>query len=160
MIGIRLLVVGKLKDAWLRDGCAEYLKRIGLWSAVKVEELDEARLPAAPGEAQIAAAIQQEGERILVKIPRGARVVALCIEGKTLSSEALCGYLEKAAISGADTAVFIIGGSHGLSDTVKARADLRLSMSPMTFPHQLARLMLCEQIYRALSISAGAKYHK
>lgn len=144
----------------MREGCAEYIKRMGLWSKAAVTEIEEFRLPKEPSPAQIADGLEREGARILERLPKNARVAALCIEGKQMSSESLAAYLEDAGNGGSGTIAFIIGGSHGLSPGVKARADLRLSMSPMTFPHQLARVMLCEQIYRALSIRAGAKYHK
>ena len=160
MIGIQVVAVGKIKEQWMRDGCAEYCKRMGLWSSVRIDEIEEHRLPAEPSPAQIAACIEKEGERILQKIAKGSRVVALCVEGKPIPSETLSGYLQKAAVDGADTACFVIGGSHGLSEAIKQRADLRLSISPMTFPHQLARVIVCEQVYRALSIAAGTKYHK
>lgn len=159
LIRIEVIAVGALKEAWMRDGCKEYSKRLGLWSKFTITEIEEFRLPKEPSPAQIAQGLAQEAQRILEKLPKGARVVALCIEGKHRSSEELSCYLEKAADSGGSVA-FIIGGSHGLSEQVKQCADLRLSMSSMTFPHQLARVMLCEQIYRALSITAGTKYHK
>lgn len=160
MINLEIIAVGTLKESWMREGCGEYRKRIGLWSKLAVTELDEFRLPKDPSAAEIENGLAREGARMLEKIPKNARVAALCIEGKQMSSEALAAYLDKAAGESAGAVVFLIGGSHGLSDAVKARADLRLSMSPMTFPHQLARVMLCEQLYRALSICAGTKYHK
>lgn len=160
MIHLQILAVGTLKERWMREGCAEYLKRIGLWSKISVTELEEFRLPKEPSAAQIALGIEREGGRILERLPKNSRVAALCIEGKQMGSDELARYFEKCAGDGAGTISFIIGGSHGLSQPVKNRADLQLSMSRMTFPHQLARLMLCEQIYRALSITAGAKYHK
>lgn len=144
----------------MRAGCAEYIKRMGMWSRVSVTEIGEFKLPKDPSAAQIENGLEREGASILEKLPKNSRVIALCVEGKELSSPALAAYLERAASGGCGTAAFIIGGSHGLSAAVKARADLQMSMSQMTFPHQLARVMLCEQLYRALSISAGAKYHK
>ena len=160
MIAVQVIAVGRLKEAWMRDGCAEYVKRLGLWSRASVVEVDEYRLGENPSPAQIRICVEKEGERILEKIPKGARVVAMCIEGKTLSSEELADYLARAAASGAGRLAFVIGGSHGLSAAVKDAASLRLSMSPMTFPHQLARVLLLEQLYRAFSINANAKYHK
>ena len=160
MVGLQIVAVGKLKEAWMREGCAEYTKRLGLWSSVAVTEIDEARLGSDPSPAEIAACIEKEGARILEKIPRGARVVALCIEGRQMPSEALAAYLSDAAAGGCGSFAFVIGGSHGLSDEVKRAAALRLSISPMTFPHQLARLLLLEQLYRACAINAGTKYHK
>lgn len=160
MTAVQVVAVGKLKEAWMRDGCAEYVKRLGLWSRASVVEVDEYRLGENPSPAQVRACVEKEGERILGKIPKGARVVAMCIEGKTLSSEGLADYIARAAASGAGSLVFVIGGSYGLSDAVKDAASLRLSLSPMTFPHQLARVLLLEQLYRAFSINANAKYHK
>ncbi len=160
MLQITLLVVGRLKEDYLRAAAAEYTKRLSAFCTLQVEELEPARLPDRPGEKQIAAALEEEGRRILAKIPAGAGVFALCIEGKTLSSEAFARQLADAPLRGYSRLVFIIGGSHGLSPAVKARADWRLSMSPMTFPHQLARVMLLEQVYRAFQIGRGSAYHK
>ena len=109
---------------------------------------------------EIEAALDSEGKKILEKIPPLSYVISLCIEGKTLSSEALSEKIASLKVQGNSSLVFIIGGSYGLSQTVKERSDFRLSMSPMTFPHQLARVMLLEQLYRALGIEAGSKYHK
>ena len=127
---------------------------------LKIAELAPAKLPDNPNQAQIDAALNDESERILSRISANEAVFALCIEGKELSSEGLSKEIEKCAVSGFGTLTFIIGGSHGLSPAVKSRAKFRLSMSPMTFPHQLARVMLLEQIYRAFMISSGTKYHK
>ena len=160
VISLQIIAVGKLKDAWMREGCAEYCKRLGMWSSVSVVEVEEYRLPDHPSPAQIAECVEKEGERILAKLPKGACTVAMCIEGKMMSSERLAAYLQKTAVDGVSTFALVIGGSYGLSERVKASASLRLSMSPMTFPHQLARVMLLEQLYRALSINANAKYHK
>lgn len=160
MIGLHIVAVGKLKEAWMREGCAEYIKRLGPWSSVAVTEIDEARLSRDPSSAEIAACIEKEGVRILEKVPRNARMIALCIEGRQMASGALAEYLADAAAGGCGSFVFVIGGSHGLSDEVKRAAALRLSISPMTFPHQLARLLLLEQLYRACAINAGTKYHK
>ena len=160
MIGIHVIAVGRMKEAWMRSGCAEYLKRLGLWSNVNIVEVEEYKLGDHPSPAQVEECIRKEGERILAKIPRGAVVTALCIEGKQQSSEQLAAFFERNAANGASSFAFIIGGSYGLSQEVKRAASLRLSMSPMTFPHQLARVMLLEQLYRALSINANAKYHK
>ena len=160
MIGVTLLCVGKLKEAYWREACAEYCKRLGAFCRISVVEVDEERLPANPSDAQIAAGIEGEGKRLEARIPADAFVAALCIEGDGLTSPQLSAALEKAAVSGKSSVVFVIGGSHGLWERVKARAQLRLSMSRMTFPHQLARVMLLEQTYRAFQISANGKYHK
>ena len=160
MIGLTVLAVGKLKEPWLREGCGEYLKRLRLWSRSQVVEVEEYRLPENPSAAQIAACLEKEGERLLERVPKGAAVVALCIEGRQMPSEQLSQWIQRAASAGRGELCFVIGGSYGLSPAVKQAADLRLSISPMTFPHQLARVMLLEQLYRALSIAAHGKYHK
>lgn len=155
---IQLIAVGKLKERWLRDAFAEYEKRLQRYCKFSLTELPESRLPESPTEGEIAAALSQEGKAILQNC-RG-KVVALCIEGKQISSEELAGMLDQTAISGASEMSFVIGSSCGLDKAVKQQADIRLSMSRMTFPHQLARVMLTEQIYRAYQISTGGKYHK
>lgn len=160
MRSITVLCVGKLKEAYLRDAAAEYQKRLAPFCRLSVIEVDEERLPDAPSDAQIQATLTAEGKRLLARVPAGAAVFALCIEGKEMSSPALAQTLDRLAVDGCSHIVFIIGGSWGLSDEVKAAARVRLSMSPMTFPHQLARVMLLEQLYRAGQISSGGKYHK
>ena len=160
MMRVTVLCIGNLKERYWRDACAEYEKRLGAFCKLSVVELAEERICDTPSAAQIEQVLEAEGKRILAKIPGGAAVIPLCIEGKELSSPALSAAFDKYANAGKSDIVLIIGGSHGLSDAVKARADLRLSMSPMTFPHQLARVMLLEQIYRAFQISAGGKDHK
>ena len=122
--------------------------------------MPEERLPDAPSPAQIDAALEKEASRILDKIPRGAKLIALCVEGKALSSEALAQQVADWTVAGCSQLVFVIGGSFGLHPRVKAAAALRLSMSPMTFPHHLARVMVLEQIYRAFQILKGTRYHK
>ena len=117
-------------------------------------------MPDQPSEAEIDAALSAEGKQILAKISQNSKIVAMCIEGSQVSSEQLAKQFETDAVSGTGSLSFIIGGSFGLSDEVKKRADLKLSMSKMTFPHQLARVMLLEQIYRAFQINSGGKYHK
>ncbi|MEG1773457.1 MAG: 23S rRNA (pseudouridine(1915)-N(3))-methyltransferase RlmH, partial [Oscillospiraceae bacterium] len=155
----RMIAVGRLKERYLSDGCEEYQKRLGAFCKVQMIELDECRLPEQPGERLIRAALDGEADRILDKA-KGSALIALCIEGEPCSSEQLAARLEKLAVGGTGTVSFVIGSSHGLSERVKQAAVWRMSMSQMTFPHQLARLMLCEQLYRAASISAGGKYHK
>ena len=157
---VTVLCVGKLKESYWRDAVAEYAKRLSAFCRFTVIEVDEERLPDAPSAAQIARTLEEEGKRLLSRIPRDALTVALCIEGKTVSSEMLSARLSSWALDGKSHIVFVIGGSFGLSDEVKNAAALRLSMSPMTFPHQLARVMLLEQIYRAFQIASGGKYHK
>ena len=160
MLNITIACVGKLKESYLRDACAEYAKRLSAFCRLQIAEVEEERLPDKPSDAQIAAALASEGRRLLARVPAGAALIALCIEGKEMSSPELARRLEQLAVSGTSHVVLMIGGSWGLSDEVKNSAALRLSMSPMTFPHQLARVMLLEQLYRAMQISAGGKYHK
>ena len=144
MLTVKILCVGKLKERYWRDACAEYEKRLNGFCRFSIQEISESRLPENPSHAQIDSALAEEGE----------------IEGKLVSSEGLSEVIEKAALRGLSSISFFIGSSFGLSDRVKSAADFRLSMSPMTFPHQLARVMLCEQIYRAFQIQNNGKYHK
>lgn len=160
MLSVNIVCIGKLKEPWLRDGCAEYIKRLGPHCRLSVTELDEYRLPSEPSDAQIRAALADEGTRILKSIAPGSYKIALCIEGDMLPSTGLAQALASLAVSGVSDISFIIGGSHGLSDAVKQESRMRLSISPMTFPHQLSRLILLEQLYRAFSINASGKYHK
>ena len=157
---ITILCVGSLKEKYLREVLEEYLRRLTPLCNVKLVELPETKLPDKPSEAQIAAAIADEGRRILAALPDGCDVVSLCVEGKEMSSPELAQYMERSASGGKNGVCFVIGGSYGLSDEVKKRADLRLSFSRLTFPHQLFRVMLTEQIYRAYMIRNGTKYHK
>lgn len=159
MLDVRIICVGKLKEAYWRDACAEYTKRLGAYCRFTITEIDEYRLPDSPSRSQIDAGMQAEGKQMLAKCPAGARLIAMCIEGKTRSSEALAQTMEELSMTGG-AVCFLIGGSFGLSDEVKNASQIKLSMSPMTFPHQLARVMLCEQIYRAFCINNGSKYHK
>ena len=160
MLNITILCVGKLKEAYWRDACAEYEKRLGAFCRFSLCEVAEERLPDNPSSAQIAATIEAEGKRLLERLPKDCAVIPMCIEGKEMDSPALSARMQKMAVEGTSHIVFVIGGSWGLPDAVKSRAVFRLSMSPMTFPHQLARVMLLEQIYRAFQISSGGKYHK
>ena len=160
MLSVTIACVGKLKEAYWRDACAEYVKRLGAFCRIQIVEVAEERLSDTPSAAQIEAAIDAEGQRLLSKIPASASVIALCIEGKQLSSEALSKQMTDWAVDGVSHVVFVIGGSFGLSEAVKREAALRLSFSPMTFPHQLARILALEQIYRAFHIASGGKYHK
>lgn len=160
MLNITVLCVGKLKEAYWRDACAEYEKRLGAFCRFSLYEVAEERLPDNPSSAQIAATIEAEGKRMLERLPKDCAVIPMCIEGKEMDSPALSARMQKMTVEGTSHIVFVIGGSWGLSDAVKSRASFRLSMSPMTFPHQLARVMLLEQVYRAFQISYGGKYHK
>lgn len=160
MLRVSVVCVGKLKEKYLKDACSEYAKRLQSFCKFEIIEVDEEKTTDTPNQAQIDNILSCEGKRILAKIDRNARIVAMCIEGKQKTSQAFAKYFDDTAVSGASSIAFVIGGSWGLSDEVKNKADLRLSMSEMTFPHQLARVMLCEQIYRGFSINAGTKYHK
>lgn len=160
MMNVTLITVGRLKESYLREGCAEYVKRLAPYCKFNLIELSEEKCPDNPSDAQLCAVIEKEGARILDKLPRNAYTVAMCIEGRPLASAQLAKQLADVTLAGKSAVTFIIGGSFGLSSAVKQKAHLRLSMSPMTFPHQLARLLLIEQIYRAFSINANSKYHK
>ena len=156
---ITVLCVGKLKEKFYADAAAEYIKRLSRYCRIEVTELPETRLPEDPSPAEIKKALAAEANAIRQKLEGGA-VVAMCIEGQTCSSEALSKKLAAFALEGKSKVTFLIGGSFGLDETLKKQADWRLSMSPMTFPHHLARVMLLEQIYRSCQIAEGTRYHK
>ena len=160
MLGIKLICVGRLREKYYIEAFREYAKRLGAYCKWECVELTEQRLPEEPSEKKIAAALEREGAEILRSIPSDAWVCALCVEGKLLPSEEIASLIAARENSGKPKLCFLIGGSFGLSETVKRRADLRLSMSPMTFPHHLARVMLAEQIYRGFKILEGSRYHK
>ncbi len=156
---IQILALGKCKEGYLREACREYEKRLSRYCRLQITELEPAALSQNPSEKEIAAALEKEGAELL-KRAKGY-CIAMCIEGKQLTSPGLAEKLEQAAQGGDSGAVtFLIGSSYGLAPAAKQRAQLRLSMSAMTFPHQLARVMLLEQIYRGYQILAGTKYHK
>lgn len=157
---VTIISVGKLKDAFFEMASEEYLKRLKAFAKVNVIEIKAGVISENPRESEINAVLEKEGEEILKKIPQSAKVVSLCIEGKLYSSEDMAALFFDTALSGCSHVVFIIGGSYGLSEKVKKRSDIRLSMSKMTFPHRLARIMLLEQIYRAYKINSGEAYHK
>lgn len=159
MIKITVISLGKLKEGYLREACAEYQKRLSRFCDLKIIELAAASLPEAPSEALIEAALKKEAAEIEKRIPTGAFTTALCVEGDMLSSEELAVKTAEAAVSG-KSLCFIIGSSYGLAPEIKKRANFRLSLSKMTFPHQLFRVMLLEQIYRAFKINEGSTYHK
>lgn len=158
MLNVTVLCIGKLKEKYWADACAEYAKRLTSFCTFKIVELAESRLPDSPSAAQIEAALKEEGNKIL-SYANGV-LIPLCIEGREISSPELAQRIEKLAVGGTSSLCFVIGGSYGLSDGVKKHGSFCLSMSPMTFPHQLARVMLCEQIYRAFQILNHGKYHK
>ena len=160
MLAVRLICVGKLGEKFWKDACEEYAKRLSAYCKLEVIEIVEQRLPDAPTEGQIRQALTREAEAIRAKILPGTAVIALCVEGRQLSSEALAETLGTLTVAGTSRIAVLIGGSCGLDEALKQEAKLRLSMSKMTFPHHLARVMALEQLYRALNILAGGKYHK
>ena len=160
MPAIKLICTGKLKESFFRDAFCEYQKRIGGYGNFEMLELQEIRLPDAPSEKEISIALNREGENIIKNIPKDAYVVALCVEGRQISSEQFAALFRERDASGKPKLCFIIGSSYGLSNQVKERANLKMSMSAMTFPHHLARIMLMEQIYRSYKIIEGSRYHK
>jgi len=160
MIGVKLICVGKMKEKHYISAFDEYKKRLGAYCKFELCELTEQRLSDNPSEKEIAAALEKEAIEIEKQIPNGAAVCAMCIEGEMKSSTELARCFEKWTGSGKSKFCFIIGGSYGLSQRIKDKADQKLSMSRMTFPHHLARVMVGEQIYRAFTIIEGSKYHK
>lgn len=160
MFEITLIAMGKLKEKFYLSAAAEYEKRMKGYCQFRILELPEVRLPEDPSPAEIAAGLEKEADLILSKIPKGAWLCVLTPEGKMLSSEALAEKLRDVKNSGKSSACFLIGSSFGMAPRIKEKADFRLSMSPMTFPHHLARVMVLEQLYRAEAIQAGSKYHK
>lgn len=161
MIRINIICIGKIKEKYFTDAIAEYAKRLSAFCKFTITELNEEKLRSnTPNLSRIQEVIDAEGRRILQKIGMSDFVIAMCIEGKTMSSEELSKVIDNASLTGKSTVDFIIGGSYGLSDEVKNKADIKLSMSRMTFPHQMARMILSEQIYRAFEISSNGKYHK
>ena len=159
MLHIKLIATGNLKESYLREALAEYQKRLSAYARTEILELKEYRLPDNPSPAEINTALEREADAILAAIPPRAYTVALCVEGKQLSSEALAEKLS-AVMQQSGELVLIIGSSHGLAPRVKTAADFKLSVSALTFPHQLMRVLLLETVYRSLSILHGGKYHK
>ena len=160
MFDITLITVGKLKEKFYLSAAAEYEKRLKGYCRFSLLELPEVRLPDNPSQAEINAGLEKEADAIFTKIPKGAWFCVLTPEGKLISSEALAEKMKEVKLSGKSSACFLIGSSFGMAPRVKAAADYKLSMSPMTFPHHLARIMVLEQLYRAEAIQAGSKYHK
>lgn len=159
MLNIKLITVGNLKEPYLRDAVAEYTKRLGGLCKLEVVQLKEAYLPDSPSSSEIEAALDSEGTRILAQMPPRSYKIAMCIEGRQCSSEELAEKIEKISATTSDIC-FVIGSSYGISPKVKNACDLRMSVSMLTFPHQLMRVILLEAIYRALNIIKGTKYHK
>ena len=159
-MNIYVICVGKLKERFYEQAAAEYAKRLGAYCSLQILQLPEQRLPQDPTRGQIDAALAKEAAAIRAKLPPSASVIALCVEGRPYSSEGLAALLSTWSGGSAKNLVFLIGGSHGLHPSLKEQAWVRLSMSPMTFPHHLARVMLLEQIYRGFKINEGSNYHK
>ena len=161
MINVTLITMGKVQKGFLTDGCNEYIKRLRAMCDFKLVEIEDEPLPEKNlNQTLIDKAMEKESGKIISAIPKQSYVIAMCIEGKQLASEDFAKLFNQKAVEGYSNICLIIGSSHGLSEKVKARRDLRMSFSKMTFPHQLFRLMALEQIYRAFSINAGTKYHK
>lgn len=159
MIKITLICLGKLKEKYLKDACDEYAKRLSRYCNFEIAELEPVRLPEKPSQSEIDSALLKEAGMIIKKIPQNSDVYTLCVEGKPLSSEKFAQNIAVSQDFGKNIA-FVIGSSYGLSEKVKALSKSRLSFSAMTFPHQLFRVMLLEQIYRAFKINEGGTYHK
>ena len=157
---VSVICVGKLKEKFYTEAAAEYAKRLQRHCKLDIIELPESRLSDSPSPAELQKALACEAAAIREKLPKGGAVIALCIEGKTCSSEELSRRMADFAVAGKTQLTFLIGGSVGLDEELKRQADWRLSMSPMTFPHHMARIMLLEQIYRAYQIEQGTEYHK
>lgn len=160
MLSVNIICIGKIKERYWTDAIAEYSKRLSGFCRFNICELEEEKAFSSPNESQIASILSAEGKRIISKLSKNSYVIPMCIEGKMLTSVELADKLSDIALSGKSSVDFIIGGSFGLSNDVKAKADLKLSMSKMTFPHQMARVVLSEQIYRAFEIMSNGKYHK
>lgn len=157
-MNIKLVVIGKLKEKYLRDGCDEYIKRLSKFCNLKIVELDEHKLPDKPSQKDIDNALINESKNILKHCE--GYIISMCIEGNQVSSEDLAKKFETLTLNGYGTITFIIGSSFGLDSSIKSKSDFKLSMSKMTFTHQIARMLLLEQIYRAFQINTNGKYHK
>ncbi|WP_078429581.1 23S rRNA (pseudouridine(1915)-N(3))-methyltransferase RlmH [Alkalihalobacterium alkalinitrilicum] len=159
-MNISIITVGKLKEKYLTMGINEYIKRLSAYAKIEIVEVPDEKAPEQLSVTEMEQIKQKEGEKILAKIHPDAHVIALAIEGKQMSSEQLASELDKLATYGKSKFTFIIGGSLGLSEEVLKRSNAQLSFSKMTFPHQLMRLILVEQVYRAFRINRGEPYHK
>lgn len=158
MMNVNFTALGKIKESWFREACDEYRKRLSPFAKVVVKEIEPETLPHNPGKAQIEKALEREAQAINACVKGGVKI-AMCIEGQTFSSEQLADKISSLANENS-TINFIVGSSFGLAESFKQSCDFRISMSPMTFPHSLARVMLFEQVYRAFSILNNGKYHK
>lgn len=159
-MNITIIAVGKIREKYLDNGIKEYQKRLGRYCKLKIIEVSDIQAPENLSPVQLEEVKNKEGETILKNIKTGSYVIALDIKGKKMSSEEMAAYMDRLAVAGNSSVILIIGGSNGLSGEVLDRADMRLSFSDMTFPHQLMRLILLEQIYRWFKINRGEPYHK
>jgi len=159
-VKIKIICVGKLKEKYLKDAISEYSKRLTRFCSLEINELSDEKIPDNASASEELRVLETEGEKILKCIASSDYVVSLCVEGKQKSSEEFAAMFTELALGGKSSVIFVIGGSLGLSQAVKTRSDLRLGFSKMTFPHQLMRVFLTEQIYRAFKINANEKYHK
>lgn len=159
-MNINIIAVGKLKEDFMKKACAEYSKRLSRFCKLSIIEVPDEPMSDRPQESEKQTVLKKEGAKILGAIKNTDVLISLCVEGKQMPSEAFSGFIQKETLSGANTFTFVIGGSLGLLEEIKAKSKLRLSFSEMTFPHQLMRVILLEQIYRAFKISAGESYHK
>ena len=159
MLSVKIITVGTLKEGYLRDAVAEYSKRLSAFCKLSVIQLKQAKLSDSPSDKEIASALEAEAKMILAEASPRSYKIAMCVEGKQLSSEELASQIDRVATTHGEIC-FVIGSSHGLSDSVKSACDLRLSVSKLTFPHQLMRVMMCEIIYRSMNILRGTGYHK
>jgi len=160
-MNVKLIAMGKLRDKYFSDAFAEYEKRLSAYCKFELIQLNEERFSSdnAPRK-EIDTALEKEADVILSKIPKGALVISLCVEGKQMTTEEFSALIDKSAVSGRSDICFVIGSSYGLSDRVKQRSDIKLSFSKMTFPHTLMRVIFAEQLYRAFKVSRGETYHK
>ncbi len=159
MISVKVITVGTLKEGYLRDAVAEYSKRLSGYCKFTLVQLKEARIGDVPSQKEIAAALDEEAKAILAELSPRSYKIAMCVEGKQLSSEAFADKIENISLERSEIC-FVIGSSYGISDKIKDICDFKMSVSQMTFPHQLIRVILLESIYRAFNITAGTKYHK
>lgn len=160
MLNVMILAVGKIKEKFLSDAIDEYSKRLGRYCRLEIIRVKDDPTPDNPTDKERDIVLKREGERLIEKIPKGAYIIPLCIEGKQKSSEEFAKIMSEIPSGGKSEVAFIIGGSMGLWDRIKDMADIKLSFSKMTFPHQLMCVILLEQLYRAFNISGGGKYHK
>lgn len=160
MLSVKFICVGRMREKFYIDAFGEYAKRLQSFCRLEVSEPQEQRLSDNPSPKEIETALEREAQDIIKAIPQDAYVVAMCVEGRQIPSEAMGELISQRENSGKPKLCFIIGGSFGLAESVKSRADMKLSMSKMTFPHHLARVMLAEQLYRGFKINEGSRYHK